>query len=91
MIVDVIIDRWIVMMIVSVGILVGLCCMILAGVIALTIYLCKIHRRSQRRKYLTDDEHYLILPAKKPLVRPPSYHHQQRSVGVATNNVSISQ
>jgi len=68
-------------------ILVGLCCMILAGVIALTIYLCKIHRRSQRRKYLTDDEHYLILPAKKPLVRPPSYHHQQRSVGVATNNV----
>ena len=57
--------------------------MIVAGIIALSVYLCKIRRRSQRRKHLIDDEHYLVLPTKEP----PSYH-QQRSVGVATKHVS---
>ena len=61
----------------------------LAGIIVLTIYLCKLHRRSQRRKYLTDDEDYLILPVRKPAVRPPSY--TSRNAGAsAAKNVSSS-
>ena len=57
----------------------------LAGLVVLTIYLCKLNRRSQRRKYLTDDEDYLILPVRKPAVRPPSYPNRSAGAAAAKN------
>ncbi|XP_059351285.1 axotactin-like isoform X3 [Daphnia carinata] len=65
-------------------ILVGLGCIFLAGLIALTIYLCKTHRRSKRRQYLQDDEQFLIFPssAQKAPIRPALRNNPIRNVGV---------
>lgn len=74
------------------GILVGLGCIFLAGFIALAIYLCKTHRRSKRRQYLQDDEHFLILPssAQKAAIRPALRNSPIRNVGVTAPVAHVS-
>ncbi|KAK4045709.1 hypothetical protein OUZ56_033583 [Daphnia magna] len=65
-------------------ILVGLGCIFLAGLIALTIYVCKTHRRSKRRQYLQDDEQFLIFTSSGPKapIRPALRNNPIRNAGV---------
>lgn len=75
------------------GILVGLGCIFLAGLIALAIYLCKTHRRSKRRQYLHDDEQLLIFPVPKPTIavpRPALRNSPARNVGVTAPTAHVS-
>lgn len=77
------------------GILVGLGCIFLAGLIALAIYLCKTHRRSKRRQYLHDDEQLLIFPVPKPMTAVPrpalrNSSSPVRNVGVTAPTAHVS-
>ena len=65
------------------GILVGLGCIFLAGIIALSIFLCKIRRRMKNNSYLLEDEHLLIVktPKSNP-TRSSTRNNEVRNFGV---------